>query len=106
MAKMTIKKGDRVEVLAGKDKGRQGEVLRALPREQRVLVQGVNMVRRHTKPSMTHAGGIVDKEAPLHVSNVALIDPRDGMPTRIGFQTDEHGRKRRISRRSGESIDV
>ncbi len=104
MSAAKIKKGDRVVVLAGKDKGKQGEVLRSIPRENRVVVAGVNMVKRHTKPSMTAAGGIVEQEAPIHVSNVAHVDPKDGKPTRVGFKTLEDGKKVRVARRSGEVI--
>ena len=100
-----IKKGDRVVVLAGKDKGKTGEVLQVMPKESRVLVAGVNVVKRHTAPSQMNAGGIVEKEASLHVSNVAHIDPRDSKPTRVGFKTVEGGRKVRFAKRSGEVID-
>ena len=100
-----IKKGDRVIVLAGRSKGRTGEVLKMMPKENRAIVQGVNMVRRHTKPSQTNPGGIVDKEAPIHVSNLAHVDPDGGGPTRIGFRTLENGRKVRYAKRSGEVID-
>ncbi len=100
-----IKKGDRVIVLAGKDKGKTGEVLQVMPKESRVLVAGVNVVKRHTAPSQMNAGGIVEKEASLHVSNVAHIDPRDSKPTRVGFKTVEGGRKVRFAKRSGEVID-
>jgi large subunit ribosomal protein L24 len=101
-----IKKGDRVIVLAGRDKGRQGEVLRVLPAEGRVVVQGVQMVRRHQKPNVANPqGGIVSKEAPIHVSNVSLLDPKDGKPTRVGFKFLEDGRKVRYAKRSGEQID-
>jgi large subunit ribosomal protein L24 len=101
-----IKKGDRVVVLAGKDKGRQGEVLKVLPAEGRVVVQGVQMVKRHQKQGPRNPqGGIVSKEAPLHVSNVAHVDPHDGKPTRIGFRFLEDGRKVRFAKRSGELID-
>ena len=104
-AKLKIKKGDKVIVLTGRDKGRTGEVLKALPRENRVVVQGVNMMKRHTKQSQTTQGGILEKEAPIHVSNVAHIDPKDNKATRIGFKTLEDGRKVRVARRSGEVID-
>src|SRR5690625_733002 len=105
MAKhMKIRKGDRVVVLSGKDKGRTGEVLRALPKEQRVIVQGVNTVTKHVRPSAASQGGIERIEAPIHVSNVAIADPRDGAPTRIGYKMDG-GRKLRFARRSGEMID-
>lgn len=101
-----IKKGDRVIVLAGRDKGRQGEVLRVIPAESRVVVQGVQMVRRHQKPNVANPqGGIVSKEAPIHVSNVSLLDPKDGKPTRVGFKFLEDGRKVRYAKRSGEQID-
>ena len=100
-----IKKGDQVMVLAGKDKGKIGEVVLVTPRKSRVIVSGVNMVKRHTPPSQQAAGGIIEKEAPLHVSNVAHIDPKDDKPTRIGFKTIEGGRKVRFAKRSGEVID-
>ncbi|MEL6258552.1 MAG: 50S ribosomal protein L24 [Pseudomonadota bacterium] len=101
-----IKKGDRVMVLTGKDKGRTGEVLRVIPKEERVVVQGINVVKRHHKPTqLDPEGGIRTFEAPVHMSNVAHIDPRDGKPTRVGFKTDEHGRKFRFAKRSGEAIN-
>ncbi len=101
-----IKKGDKVVVLSGKDKGKQGEVTRVIVADQKVVVSGVNMVSRHTKPTQADQGGIKNFEAPLHVSNVAHIDPRDGKPTRVGFKTDDNGRKVRVAKRSGEAIDV
>jgi large subunit ribosomal protein L24 len=100
-----IKKGDRVVVLAGKDKGKTGEVLQVMPKQSRVIVSGVNVAKRHTAPSQASAGGIVEKEASLHVSNVAHADPKDGKPTRVGFKTLEGERKVRFARRSGEVID-
>ncbi len=100
-----IKKGDTVVVLTGKDKGKSGEVLRLNPRDNRVVVQGVNVVKRHQRPSMQSQGGIEEKEAPIHVSNLAVSDPKDGKPTRVGFQTLDDGRKVRVARRSGETID-
>jgi large subunit ribosomal protein L24 len=100
-----IKKGDRVIVLAGKDKGKRGEVLSVLPKENRVTVQGVNMVKRHTRPSAGSTGGIIEKEAALHVSNVAFIDPKTDQATRVGFKVLEDGRKVRVAKRSGEVID-
>jgi large subunit ribosomal protein L24 len=103
--KMKIKKGDQVQVIAGKDKGKRGEVLRVMPEERRVLVQGVNMVKRHTRPSTTQPGGIVDKEAAIHVSNVALLDPKSDKPTRVGYTVIDGDRKVRVARRSGEVID-
>ena len=101
-----IKKGDKVVVLAGKDRGKEGEVLKVLPKEDRVVVQGVNMVKRHQRPTQFNAGGIQEKEATLHVSNVAHLDPKDGKPTRVGFKTLEDGRKVRYAKRSGEQIDA
>lgn len=101
-----IKKGDKVVVLSGKDKGKQGVVSRVLVDDQKVIVSGVNMVSRHTKPTQADQGGIKNFEAPLHVSNVAHLDPRDGKPTRVGFKTDDNGRKVRVAKRSGEAIDV
>ena len=101
-----IKKGDTVVVIAGRDKGTKGEVLKVIPAENRVVVQGVNVVKRHQKPGQMDPGGIKTFEAPIHVSNVAIMDPRDGKPTRVGFKVDEHGRKTRYAKRSGESIDV
>jgi large subunit ribosomal protein L24 len=100
-----IKKGDKVVVLTGKDKGKQGEVLSVNPTKGKVLVQGVNMAKRHTKATQTNAGGIVEKELSLDVSNVAHLDPKDGKATRVGFKTLEDGKKVRVSKRSGEVID-
>jgi large subunit ribosomal protein L24 len=104
-AKMKIRKNDTVQVLAGKDKGRTGTVLKAMPQESKVVVQGINVAKRHTKPSATGAGGIVEKEMPIHISNVALIDPESNKPTRVGYQVREDGRKVRIARRSGAALD-
>ncbi len=101
-----IKKGDRVVVLTGRDKGKQGEVLRSMPKDNRVVVAGVNLVKRHQRPTQTNPqGGIVEQTAPIDVSNVALLDPKDGKPCRVGFKALEDGRKVRVSRRSGEVID-
>jgi large subunit ribosomal protein L24 len=101
-----IKKGDRVVVLAGRDKGKQGEVLRVLPAENRLVVQGVMVAKRHQKAGPRNPdGGIVAKEAPLAVSNVAHLDPKDGKATRVGFKFLEDGRKVRFAKRSGEIID-
>ncbi|MGA8380153.1 MAG: 50S ribosomal protein L24 [Stellaceae bacterium] len=105
MPKLKIKKGDNVVVVAGRDKGRTGEVLRVLPAERRAIVQGVNMVKRHTKPQMGNPGGIVEKELALHISNIAHVDPASGKPTRIGYRVLDDGRKVRVARRSGEVID-
>ncbi|MBF0324087.1 MAG: 50S ribosomal protein L24 [Alphaproteobacteria bacterium] len=102
---MNVKKGDKVVVITGKDKGKSGEVLVAYPKEDRVIVQGVNKVKRHTRPTQTNAGGIVEKEASIHVSNVAHADPKDGKPTRVGVKILEDGRKVRVAKRSGEVID-
>ena len=103
--KLRVRKGDTVAVVTGREKGRTGEVLRAIPKERRVVVQGVNMVKRHTRPSPASPGGVIEKEAALHISNVALIDPKDGKPTRVGFRRLEDGRKVRYAKRSGEVID-
>ena len=100
-----IRKGDSVVVITGRDKGKKGDVLRVLPREGRVVVQGVNVVKRHMRPSATQTGGIVEKEAPIHVSNVALVDPDSGKATRVGFKFLEGNRKVRYAKRSGEMID-
>ena len=100
-----IKKGDKVVVLSGKDKGKQGVVSSVLVDDQKVVVSGVNVVSRHTKPSQVDQGGIKNFEAPIDSSNVAHIDPEDGKPTRIGFKTDDNGRKIRFSKRSGVEID-
>jgi large subunit ribosomal protein L24 len=104
-AKFKIKKGDRVVVLTGRDKGRMGEVLRVIPTEDRLVVQGVNVVKRHQRPSQVSPGGIVEQEAPIHISNVAHIDPKTDKPTRVGYRIEDGGRKIRIARRSGEPID-
>jgi large subunit ribosomal protein L24 len=101
-----IKKGDKVVVLTGKDKGKKGAVLAVFPKEERALVQGVNLVKRHTKPSQTTTGGIVTREAAVHLSNLAIQDPKTGKPTRVGFKTLEDGRKVRVAKASGEVIDV
>jgi large subunit ribosomal protein L24 len=101
-----IRKGDRVQVLTGRDKGRRGEVIRVIPDENRALVQGVNMVKRHQKPQgMGQPGGIQEKEAPINLSNLALLDPKSDKPTRVGFKELEDGRKVRVARASGEVID-
>ena len=101
---MKIKKGDKVIVITGKDKGKTGEVLKAMPKDCKVLVSGVNVSKRHQKPSQENAGGIVSKEMPIHVSNVALIDPKDGKATSVRT-SEKDGRKVRIAKRSGEAID-
>jgi large subunit ribosomal protein L24 len=104
--KFKIKKGDKVVVITGRDKGKTGEVLRVLRAENRVVVQGVNMVKRHTKPGAGQAGGIVEKEAALHLSNVAHIDPKSSKPTRVGYKILGDGRKVRYAKRSGEVLDA
>jgi len=103
--KLKMKKGDKVVVLTGKDKGKTGEVLRMVPKDSRALVQGVNMVKRHTRPTQTNPGGIVEKEAAIHVSNLAHLDPKDSKPTRVGIKFLKDGRKVRFAKRSGEVID-
>jgi len=106
MPKLKIKKGDKVVVITGRDKGKTGEVKQVLPAENRVVVDGVNMVKRHTAPSAGNAGGIVEREASIHVSNVAYVDPKTDKPTRIGYKTLEDGRKVRFAKRSGEIVDA
>ncbi|MDI3328224.1 MAG: 50S ribosomal protein L24 [Alicyclobacillaceae bacterium] len=103
---MRIKKGDLVVVIAGKDKGKKGRVLAAYPKEQRVLVEGVNLVKRHTRPNPANPqGGIITKEAPLHVSNVMIVDPKTGQPTRVGMKILSDGTKVRYAKKSGEILD-
>ena len=101
-----VKKGDRVVVTTGRDKGKTGEVLGVMPKDGRVLVQGVNMIKRHTRASQTQQGGIIEREAPLHLSNVMLADPKTGEPTRVGFKVLDDGRKVPVAKRSGEVIDA
>lgn len=103
--RLKVRKGDRVFVLTGKDKGRTGEVLRVLPKEGRVVVQGVNVVKKHQRPAPGNPGGIVEIEAPIHVSNVAHLDPDSSKPTRVGYKFLDDGRKVRFAKRSGEIID-
>jgi len=103
--KLKIKKGDKVVVLAGRDKGKKGEIVKVFPSENTAVVRGVNVVRRHQKQSATREGGIISKEAPIHVSNIAIEDPKDGEPTRVGYRILEDGRKVRFAKRSGELID-
>lgn len=104
MAALKIKKGDNVIVLAGRDKGKRGEVIEVRPKENRALVRGINMVRRHQRQSASQEGGIVSKEGPIDVSNLAIEDPRDGKPSRVGFKTLADGKKVRIAKRSGEQL--
>lgn len=100
-----IKKGDKVVVLAGRDKGRSGEVVQVMPKEDRALVRGVNLVKRHQRQTANQEGGIISKEAPIHLSNLAVADPKDGKATRVGFKTLDDGRKVRVAKRSGDLID-
>jgi len=101
-----IRKGDQVVVLTGRDRGKKGEVLKVMPKASRALVQGVNVVKRHTRPSQSQAGGIVEKEASINLSNLAHVDPKDGKATRVGFKILDDGRKVRVAKRSGEVIDL
>ena len=105
-AKFRIKRGDKVIVIAGREKGKTGEVVRVLRADNRAVVQGLNMVRRHTRPRPGEPGGIVEKEAAIHLSNLAHVDPRTQQPTRIGYKFLEDGRKVRYAKRSGEVIDA
>ena len=100
-----IRKGDKVVVLTGKDKGRTGEVLAVMPKEDRAVVRGLNMVKRHQRQTQTQEAGIINKEASLHLSNLAVADPKDGKPTRVGFEVKD-GKKVRVAKRSGATIDV
>ncbi|MDD7910627.1 MULTISPECIES: 50S ribosomal protein L24 [Pseudovibrio] len=100
-----IKKGDKVVVIAGRDKGKTGEVIQMLPSENRAVVRGVNLVRRHQRQTQQSEGGIISKEAPIQLSNIAIVDPKDGKPTRVGFKTNEDGVTVRIAKRSGDVID-
>ena len=104
MASLKIKKGDHVIVLAGRDKGKHGEVVKMMPKENRALVRGVNVVRRHQRQTASQEGGIISKEAPINISNLALEDPKDGKPTRVGFKFLDDGTKVRFAKRSGEVI--
>jgi large subunit ribosomal protein L24 len=101
-----IRKGDKVQVLAGRDKGKRGEVIRVIPAENRALVQGVNLVKRHEKPQgLNRPGGITEKEGPIDLSNLALLDPKTDKPTRVGFKVLDDGKKVRVAKGSGEVID-
>ena len=105
-AKLKIKKGDEVVILTGKDKGSKGEVLKVLPEERRVIVQGVNVVKKHRKPTQLNPqGGIENIEKSIHVSNVALVDPKEGKATRVGFKVLKDGKKVRVAKRSGETVE-
>ncbi|GLG02607.1 50S ribosomal protein L24 [Alicyclobacillus hesperidum subsp. aegles] len=106
MTKLRVKTGDKVVVIAGKDKTKTGRILKVFPSEGRVIVEGVNIVKRHSKPSPAHPeGGIIEKEAPIHVSNIAIADPKTGEASRIGYKFLEDGRKVRYSKKSGEVLD-
>lgn len=100
-----IKKGDKVVVLTGRDKGKSGEVVQVLPKETRAIVRGVNLVKRHTRQTAQSEGGIITKEAAIQLSNIAVADPKDGKPTRVGYKVLEDGRKVRFAKRSGDLID-
>jgi large subunit ribosomal protein L24 len=99
-----IRKGDKVVVLTGKDKGRTGEVVQVMPKEDRAVVKGINLVKRHQRQTQTQEAGIITKEAPIHLSNIAIADPKDGKPTRVGFKV-EGDKKVRVAKRSGATID-
>ena len=98
-----IRKGDKVVVLTGKDKGRTGEVVRVMPKDDKAVVRGVNVVRRHQRQTQSQEGGIISKEAPIHISNIAIADPKDGKPTRVGFEVRD-GKKVRVTKRSGAVV--
>ena len=100
-----IKKGDKVVILTGRDKGRSGEVVKVMPTEERALIRGVNMVKRHQRQTAQQEAGIISKEAPMHLSNLSIADPKDGKPTRVGFKVLDDGRKVRFAKRSGDLID-
>jgi len=106
MPKLKVKKGDHVVVVTGKDKGKHGEVLKVMPSENRAIVKGVALVRKHQRQTANQEGGIVTKEAPIDISNIALEDPKDGKPTRVGYKFLKDGRKVRFAKRSGEVIDA
>ncbi len=103
--KIKIKKGDKIIVIAGKDKGKQGEVIQVIPSENRARVSGINLVKRHTKPSYAGAGGIIEKEMPIHISNIAYLDPKTNKPTKLGVKILKDGKKVRFAKDSGEVID-
>jgi large subunit ribosomal protein L24 len=102
---LKLKKGDQVIVLSGRDKGKKGEILKSLPRDDRVIVQGINVVQKHTSATASSSGGIVKKELSIHMSNVAIVDPKEKVASRVGIRSLEDGTKVRFSRRSGEVID-
>lgn len=100
-----IRKGDKVVILSGKDKGRSGEVIKVNPEEDTAIVRGINMVKRHQRQTQTQEAGIISKEAPIHISKLAIADPKDGKPTRVGFRIEKDGKKVRVAKRSGDLID-
>ncbi len=104
MIKFKIKKGDEVIVITGKNKGKKGQVLKILPKENRAVVSGINVVKKHTKPSKVSEGGIIQKELPIHISNIAHVDPKTGVPTKVGFKILADGSKVRVAKKSGEII--
>ena len=105
MLKLKLKKGDKVIVITGKDKGKTGEITKVLVKESKVIVSGINVAKRHTKPSQENAGGIISKEMPIHISNVAFVDPKTSKATRLGVKVDKDGRKVRVAKKSGEVVD-
>jgi len=104
MAKLKMKKGDQVIAISGRDKGKKGEVIKVFPEKNRVLISGINVVKKHEKPSQTSQGGIISKELSIHISNVALVDPKNGGPTKVGYKKLKNGEKVRFARKSGEVI--
>ena len=105
MLKLKIKKGDKVAVITGKDKGKQGEVLSVMPKLNKAIVSGVNLAKKHTKPSRENEGGIITKEMPIQISNIAILDPKSGLPSKVGFKILKDGVKVRIAKKSGEILD-
>ena len=102
---MNLKTGDKVVVITGKDKGKQGKIVKTLKAENKVIVEGINMIKKHVKPNGQNAGSIVDMEAPIHASNVMIVDPKTNKGTRVGHSTDKKGKKIRIARKSNENLD-
>ncbi|KJV80600.1 ribosomal protein L24 [Rickettsia hoogstraalii str. RCCE3] len=105
MIKLKVKKGDEVVVITGKHKGKKGKILKVFPEDSKVIVSGVNLVKKHTKPNQMSEGGIITKELPIHISNIAHIDPKTGNPTKVAFKFLEDGSKVRVAKKSGEIID-
>ena len=102
---MNLKTGDKVVVITGKDKGKQGKIIKTLKAENKVIVEGINMIKKHVKPNGQNAGSIVDMEAPIHASNVMILDPKTNKGTRVGHTTDKKGKKIRVARKSNENLD-